>query len=109
MPESARDKLATLSCDIIREAGALATQLPSAVVRTRASYLVREMNSYYSNLIEGHKTLPRDIEVEGLMLDRLRGEPELSVHSMEFLRWLHGEFYRRLPEDKADGGRLTWR
>src|ERR1700758_1754724 len=41
---------------------ALAAQLPSAIVRTRVANLVREMNSYYSNLIEGHKTLPRDIE-----------------------------------------------
>jgi Fic family protein len=82
------------------------------------------MNSYYSNLIEGHKTLPRDIEralqqdysdnptkranqhlsrahieVEELMINRLEAEPQLSVHSPDFLFWLHGEFYRRLPED----------
>ena len=31
-------------------------------VRRRIALLVRTMNSYYSNLIEGHKTLPRDIE-----------------------------------------------
>jgi hypothetical protein len=82
------------------------------------------MNSYYSNLIEGHKTFPRDIEralrqdysenpikranqhlnralieVELLMRDRLKNEPDLSIHSMEFICWLHREFYRRLPDD----------
>jgi Fic family protein len=92
-------------------------------VRDRAAHLVREMNSYYSNLIEGHKTLPREIEralrqdysedpqqrsrqhlgrahveLEQLMVERLRGEPDLSPHSAEFLCWLHREFYQRLPE-----------
>jgi fido (protein-threonine AMPylation protein) len=85
---------------------------------------MREMNSYYSNLIEGHKTLPRDIEramrkdyssnpkeranqhlsrahieVETLMAGRLQKEPELPIHSAEFLCWLHREFYSRMPED----------
>jgi Fic family protein len=82
------------------------------------------MNSYYSNLIEGHKTLPRDIEkalrkdfskdseqranqymnkahieVEELMARRLADEPDFSIHSTEFICWLHGEFYRRLPPE----------
>ena len=82
------------------------------------------MNSYYSNLIEGHKTLPRDIEkaladdfssdpekranqhlvrahieVEKLMLNRLRHEPDLAIHSSEFFCWLHHEFYQRLPAE----------
>jgi Fic family protein len=91
------------------------------------------MNSYYSNLIEGHPTLPRDIEkaqkqdfsdqpskrenqhlarahieVEQAMMDRLRADPGLSIHSDNFVGWLHREFYQRLPEDlryakKKDG------
>lgn len=85
---------------------------------------MREMNSYYSNLIEGHKTLPRDIQralnndysetpekrdnqklsvahikVEEKMRQRLDAEKELSVHSSEFLQWLHHEFYLELPEN----------
>lgn len=119
MPGVGKQTLADLTCEIIRKAGSLSAQILSPVLRTRVASLVREMNSYYSNLIEGHKTLPRDIEkalrkdfsenpdqranqhlnkahieVEGLMLDRLQNEPDLSIHSTEFICWLHGEFYR---------------
>jgi Fic family protein len=124
LPESAGGVLAELTCEILRKSGALSAQLPSSIVRTRVANLVREMNSYYSNLIEGHKTLPRDIEramrddysdnpakrenqwlnrahieVENLMLKRLEKEPASSIHSPEFLCWLHREFYSRLPDD----------
>ncbi len=124
LPTGGKETLAELTCDIFSKAGALSTRIPSQVVRNRAAALVREMNSYYSNLIEGHKTLPRDIEralrqdfsqnpdqranqqlnkahieVEELMLHRLQDEPELSIHSTEFICWLHGEFYRRLPPE----------
>ena len=124
LPESARDAFAALTCDILRKAGSLSAQIPSSIVRSRAAGLVREMNSYYSNLIEGHKTLPRDIEralkqdfsendaeranqhlnrahiqVEELMLNRLAEQPELEIHTRQFICWLHAEFYRRLPEE----------
>jgi Fic family protein len=124
LPEALRAELAELSCEILRKAGQLSGQVPSQVVRQRIAQLVREMNSYYSNLIEGHKTLPRDIEralkqeydhnpgkranqhlsrahveVEKLMVDKLAAEPDLSIHSADFLCWLHGEFYSRLPEE----------
>src|SRR5215470_19090257 len=62
LPAAGKGPLAQLTCDVIRKAGALSAQIPSPAVRNRAAALVREMNSYYSNLIEGHKTLPRDIE-----------------------------------------------
>jgi Fic family protein len=124
LPAGGKEVLADLTSDIIRKAGALAGQIQSPVVQTRAAALVREMNSYYSNLIEGRKTLPRDIEkalrqdfsenleqranqylnkahieVEELMLRRLKDEAQLSIHSTEFICWLHGEFYRRLPPE----------
>jgi Fic family protein len=123
LPESSRTILADLSCEVLRKAGQLSAQLPSQIVRERVADLVREMNSYYSNLIEGHNTLPRDIEramrkdyssnpneranqhlsrahieVETLMAGRLQKEPDLSIHSADFLCWLHREFYSRLPE-----------
>ena len=122
IPSAGRGKLSELTCDILREAGGLSRALPSPVARTEVRRLVREMNSYYSNLIEGHKTFPQDIEralkddfsavpekknnqllsrahveVEGLMEKRVE-EGELEIHSSEFLCWLHGEFYRRLPD-----------
>ncbi len=124
MPSSSSGKLAELTAEVWCKSGILSAQIPSAVVRERAARLVREMNSYYSNLIEGHKTLPRDIEralhldysenpdqranqhlnrahieVETLMLERLRNDRGLQIHSAEFLCWLHREFYQRLPEE----------
>lgn len=124
LPESAGGPLAELTCEILRKAGALSAQLPSPIVRDRVAGLVREMNSYYSNLIEGHKTLPRDIEramsddfsnhpvkranqhlsrahieVEKLMQERLEGDSVPPIHSTEFICWLHREFYSRLPDD----------
>ena len=123
LPQGPKEQMAKLTCAILQKSGALSAQIPSSRVRLRAAQLVSEMNSYYSNLIEGHKTLPRDIEralksdfsaneqqrdnqylskahieVEGLMLERLRNERDLSIHSFEFLSWLHREFFQRLPE-----------
>ena len=123
LPQGSKEQMAQLSCAILQRSGALSARIPSTQVRLRAAALVSEMNSYYSNLIEGHRTLPRDIEralksefssndqqrdnqylskahveVERLMLDRLRHEPDLSIHSLEFLSWLHREFFQRLPE-----------
>src|SRR5271156_1235993 len=62
LPDSSHASLDELTCEILRKAGQLSAQLPSSITRLRIAGLVREMNSYYSNLIEGHKTLPRDIE-----------------------------------------------
>lgn len=81
------------------------------------------MNTYYSNLIEGHDTRPRDIEralageldpdegrrnlqVEAAAhvrvqseVDRLAAVDRLpEPASVEFLQWLHREFYRDAPD-----------
>ncbi len=85
--------------------------------------LVRIMNAYYSNLIEGHNTRPKDIEralagefdadderrdlqkeaaahvrvqaeVDQLASDGLLPEPA----SQEFVCWLHRRFYQDAPE-----------
>ncbi|WP_459080184.1 Fic family protein [Mesorhizobium sp. A623] len=97
--------------------------------------LVRVMNSYYSNLIEGHNTRPRDIELalagaevdperRPLVLeamahvevqrevDRLYRTGELPVPtSIDFVQWLHRRFYDVMPEEfrfiqKPDGTRV---
>ncbi|MBI4903491.1 MAG: Fic family protein [Acidobacteria bacterium] len=85
--------------------------------------LVRIMNTYYSNLIEGHDTRPRDIEralagefesddgrrnlqLEAAahvrvqaQLDRRGAEAKLpEPASAAFLQWLHREFYKDAPE-----------
>jgi len=89
--------------------------------------LLRVVNSFYSNLIEGHNTHPIDIqkamrreysddedkrdlqiesrihiEVQQKIFERLAAEPETNVAAPEFLCWIHGEFYEQMPE------RLRW-
>ncbi len=122
LPKAQSGRLSELTCDILKASGNLTGQVHSPLVLNRVSDLVREMNCYYSNLIEGHKTTPRDIEralrrdfskdqtqrdnqqlsvahiaVEKLMEERLAAEP-VDVYSPDFLYWLHREFYTRLPE-----------
>jgi Fic family protein len=85
--------------------------------------LVRVMNCYYSNLIEGHNTTPREIEqalaneldaveerrnlqIEARAhirlqrdVDRLHAVGELpEPASASFIRWLHRSFYDNAPE-----------
>jgi Fic family protein len=122
LPQGPSSRLAELTCEILKASGRLTGQVHSPLVLQRVADLVREMNCYYSNLIEGHKTIPRDIEralkhdfahdqtqrdnqqlslahiaVEQLMEERLARET-VEVYSPEFLCWLHREFYTRLPE-----------
>ncbi len=134
MPSSDAAGLKGLAIAAIRESAALGGALHPRTQRSVA-FLLRKMNSYYSNLIEGHNTHPADIdralahdyaaepakralqiesaahvEVQSLMETRLSAEPSLGVCDVEFLRWIHTEFYRRVPEefhwvDRGDGQR----
>jgi Fic family protein len=106
---------------LVAEASALAGQL-NPLVRQSVGDLVRSMNCYYSNLIEGHNTLPRDIEralqkeysaepqKRNLQLEAVAhielqrridsGDDEKAdAASVKYLRWLHREFCSRLPEE----------
>lgn len=56
-----RDELADLALQLTARSTALRSSLPEGIV-TALSHLVRSMNCYYSNLIEGHDTHPIDIE-----------------------------------------------
>src|SRR5437667_10840581 len=92
--------------------------------RKLVAELVRSMNSYYSNLIEGHRTKPRDIDaamrkdfssnptlralqIQHLAHTQVQTDMEKRLPSMSagdicstgFLCWLHEEFYRRLPDE----------
>lgn len=130
LPSVARHELAELTLEVIGRSQALVQTLPSPLVRQRIALLVHEMNSYYSNLIEGHRTFPRDIEkalrddfsphaeqranqhlarahiaVEQAMRKRLLEEPDLRIHSTGFIAWLHQTFYQQLPEELHHGQR----
>jgi hypothetical protein len=54
-------ELEDLATDLVAKASGLATRL-HPVLRASVGDLVRSMNCYYSNLIEGHNTLPVDID-----------------------------------------------
>jgi len=122
LPTERGARLSELTCEILKASGRLKGQVHSPHVLQRVARLVREMNCYYSNLIEGHKTTPRDIEramkrdfsqdetqrdnqqlslahiaVEKLMEERLAAGP-VDVYAPDFVYWLHREFYTRLPE-----------
>lgn len=112
--------------NVLADLTAAAASLGAALhPRTSANLadLVRIMNTYYSNLIEGHETRPRDIERamaqdfeqdEGRRhlqleaaahvrvqagIDRLAAEGRLpEPASQAFIRDLHREFYRDAPE-----------
>lgn len=63
LSEGARQRgaLADLALELAQASAALRHSLPNQIVRSLAD-LVRAMNCYYSNLIEGHDTHPVDIE-----------------------------------------------
>ena len=112
--------------DVIAELSAASATLGAGLhSRTAANLadLVRLMNTYYSNLIEGHDTRPRDIaralegefdqdkerrnlQIEAAAhvrvqgeLDRMAAENKLpEPASCDFIIWLHREFYRDAPE-----------
>lgn len=123
LPEDRDGKLAALALDLIRQSERLRGVLHPITGQAVAA-LVRSMNSYYSNLIEGHRTTPRDIDaaltgnfsrnpqrlaLQRLHLAHIETQREMEsrfgtisagdICTEEFLRHVHGEFYRRIPEE----------
>lgn len=122
LPPDGKRKLEDLAIDLATKASGLASQLPLAV-RHGMGDLVRSMNCYYSNLIEGHDTHPRDID-RALAHADYSADPEKRVlqreavahievqclidhgadlqgetTSVEYIAWLHREFCQRLPDE----------
>src|ERR1019366_6530282 len=60
LPDERQD-LEDLATELVSKASGLAGRL-HPVLRASVGDLVRSMNCYYSNLIEGHNTLPIDID-----------------------------------------------
>jgi Fic family protein len=120
MPAEGVAALENLAFDLAREASQLSGQL-HPIVRLSVAELVRSMNCYYSNLIEGHNTHPRDID-RALAADyssdphrrdlQLEARAHIEVQRMidartdfptppasrAFIEWSHREFCTRLPE-----------
>jgi Fic family protein len=113
-------ELADLAIKIIRQSATLGGQL-HPVTRTTIIDLLRIINSYYSNRIEGHKTHPIDIEramrqeyasdsakralqiesrvhieVQKKIESRLDIESDLKVTDTAF--FIHKQFYQHLPK-----------
>ncbi len=120
LPEEGGEALEDLVMELTEKAHRLAGPIHPIVQRSIGD-LVRPMNCYYSNLIEGHDTHPRDIE-RALAQDfstqpkqralqweakahielqqMIDGSPvEPCLVSEDSLRWLHREFCNRLPEE----------
>lgn len=125
--------------DVVAELSATTATLGKSLhpmTAANLAALVRVMNTYYSNLIEGHHTWPRDIQralagsfakdpkqrdlqIEAAAhvrvqaeIDRLAADNRLrEPASANFIRWLHREFYKDAPADmlriKGDGREHT--
>lgn len=120
MPAEGTEVLENLAFDLAREASELSGQL-HPIVRLSVAELVRSMNCYYSNLIEGHNTHPRDIDralAEDYSADphkrdlQLEARAHIEVQRMidtradfpkppasrAFIEWTHRGFCMRLPD-----------
>ncbi len=131
LPGDGDSKTSAPALALIRGAERLRAAL-HPITRKLVTDLVRSMNSYYSNLIEGHRTRPRDIdaairkdfstnpaqralqiqhlahmEIQAEMESKLPAMAAGEVCSTQFLCWLHEGFYRRLPEEfrQAEDGK----
>jgi len=123
MPEGRRSELQELAWQLGHESASLSSTL-NPHSRAAVAQLLRIVNSYYSNLIEGHATLPGDIEraycrdfsqdpqqrnlqieakahveVERRVRIRLRSKNPPRITDPAYLKWLHKSFYEHLPSD----------
>jgi len=120
LPEPGNKDLEDLATNLVASSSALASKL-HPVLRASVGDLVRSMNCYYSNLIEGHNTYPididralagdfdkdkkkRDLQLEArahIEVQRMidSGKAPSPVLSVDFILWVHREFCERVPED----------
>jgi Fic family protein len=124
LPTLAHPELDALAEDLSARALALKGLVHPATAG-RIADLLRGVNSYYSNRIEGQHSHPREIEralrkdfdkapdkarlqrlaiahidTQKEMESWLAAEPELSVYSPDFIARLHASFYGKLPVEE---------
>lgn len=120
-PPEANSELADLAFDLVARSQKLAGKL-NPKVQDSIGDLVRSMNCYYSNLIEGHDTHPRDIDralakdyakeptKRSLQLEAVAHidvqqmidtdqDPKVDPTTEEYILWLHKSFCERLPKE----------
>lgn len=121
VPSEAAGALENEVVDLIAEASRLAGRVHPILLESIGA-LVRSMNCYYSNLIEGHDTHPRDIDralandfseepkrrelqLEAVahihvqeLIDSGR-DPDVWPASPAYAAWLHEMFCERLPPE----------
>jgi len=116
-----RGRITDLALELAQKSAGFQRSLPAALMRSLAD-LVRSMNCYYSNLIEGHDTHPVDIEralqndysgdarKRDLQLEAKAhitvqkwidegGLPGVAATSVEGVCAIHRRFCELLPED----------
>lgn len=121
LPPEGTGRLNDLAVELVSKASGFAGTL-NPIVSKSVGDLVRSMNCYYSNLIEGHDTTARDIDralaedysaepekrtlqkeavahiaVQKIIDDGLA--PDLYPISSQYGQWIHKEFCSRLPEE----------
>lgn len=120
LPADGTNILEDLATDLIVKSHSLKAVVNPILARSLAD-LVRSMNCYYSNLIEGHHTHPKDID--RALANDFATEPKqkalqleakahievqrlidyqitpINVVSADYLCWLHREFCQRLPAE----------
>ncbi len=122
-PEFNKKELERKAIELVKFSSALGASMPDDTAKQIAE-LVRMMNSYYSNLIEGNRTTPR--EIEKALAENFSGDPDKKEKELEhvahikvqdeidiflnendpdkictvhFIKWIHKEFYRHLPKE----------
>lgn len=123
LPDDPSGHLEALACALIERSASLSASVHEQTARAIADFL-RPMNSYYSNLIEGHDTHPIDIDkaLKGdFSNDKIKRDFQQEAHahinvhkylqehidsetlpmppsSAAFLQFIHHAFYAHLPE-----------
>jgi Fic family protein len=118
-----REALEDMAREVVAQSAALSGKLHSITQRSVVG-LLRIVNSYYSNLIEGHRTHPveieqamrqdysrdpakRELQEESLahiacqkkIDNSLADRPDINPASREFICWIHAEVYKELPDE----------
>src|ERR1035437_7548733 len=122
-PDDPSGKLDALAIEIIEKSAKLSSTLNPITTAAIADFL-RPMNSYYSNLIEGHDTHPLDIEkalkndysknkakrdlqmeahahinVHKTISEELKVRTDIIPSDTIYIKEIHRRFYDYLPED----------